>query len=354
MQGAMIWSIPFTRIAGITVRIHITFLIFMVGDVGNAASNFGGQFALQVFLYNIMLFFVVLMHELGHCFAARWVGGSADEILLWPLGGLAMTAPPNTARAHFITTACGPAVNLVFYLLTGIIILIMGFWPPINPLWSGWSAVTTTNGIHVSMQDLPWYSTWLLRFFHLNWFLFWFNVLCVGFPMDGGRLLQCILWPRYGYLQSTRIACYCGYGVAVLLGLWAFIFLGKDNISALLTTFMLVAFIYYTCFTMLQQIEMHGASMMEENQYGDFSAGYTSLERGQRKPQPGLFQRWMAERAERKRVREEEQQAADDQRVDELLAKINEQGGIQALTPEEQRFMKKASAKLKQKRKKGL
>jgi hypothetical protein len=39
--------------------------------------------------------------------------------------------------------------------------------------------------------------------------------------------------------------------------------------------------------------------------------------------------------------------------VDELLAKINEQGGIQALTAEEQRFMKKASAKLKQRRKKG-
>lgn len=353
MQGAMIWSVPFTRIAGILVRVHLMFILFMVAEVGSAANKFGGQIALEVFIYCVMLFFIVLMHELGHCFAARAVGGTADEILMWPLGGLAMTMPPHTARAHFITTACGPAVNLVLYLVAGIIMLIMGYWPPINPIWSPWSAVTTTEGQTLFMGSLPWYSAWLIRFFHLNWFLFWFNVLCVGFPLDGGRLLQCILWPRLGYVPATRIACYCGYGVAILLGLWAIIFLNKDHYYTVITTFMMSMFIFMTCQSMLQQLDMHGG-LMEDQTYGDFSQGYTSLERGQRRQQqPGFFQKWMTERAERKKQREAEQQAAEDERVDELLAKINEQGGIQALTPEEQRFMKKASAKLKQKRKKG-
>lgn len=36
-----------------------------------------------------ILLFTVLTHELGHCMAARQVGGHAESILLWPLGGLA-------------------------------------------------------------------------------------------------------------------------------------------------------------------------------------------------------------------------------------------------------------------------
>jgi len=78
MQGLTLWSLPFTRIAGITVRIHLLFLIYVIAEVGKA-SQFGSTLALQFFLYMMMLFGIVLMHELGHCFAARSVGGSAEE-----------------------------------------------------------------------------------------------------------------------------------------------------------------------------------------------------------------------------------------------------------------------------------
>src|SRR4029078_2419423 len=42
-----------------------------------------------------MLFLIVLLHEFGHCFAARWVGGEADEIVMHPLGGLALAVPAD-------------------------------------------------------------------------------------------------------------------------------------------------------------------------------------------------------------------------------------------------------------------
>ena len=58
----------------------------------------------------------------------------------------------------------------------------------------------------------------------------------------------------------------------------------------------------------------------------------------------------MNERAEKKKQREEDERIADELRIDELLAKMHEGGGIQALTSEEQRFMKRVSAKLRQKR----
>ncbi|MCH7765652.1 MAG: M50 family metallopeptidase [Acidobacteria bacterium] len=56
-----------------------------------------------------ILFVVVLVHEFGHCFGARYTGGEADEILIWPLGGLAYASPPHNAKAHMITTVAGPA-----------------------------------------------------------------------------------------------------------------------------------------------------------------------------------------------------------------------------------------------------
>ena len=52
-------------------------------------------------------FVIILLHEFGHCFAGRWVGGEADEILMTPLGGLAFARPPKRPLPTFITVAAG-------------------------------------------------------------------------------------------------------------------------------------------------------------------------------------------------------------------------------------------------------
>jgi len=50
-----------------------------------------------------ILLTTILIHEIGHSLAARCVGGKAEGILLWPLGGLAYIAlnasPKGEARA---------------------------------------------------------------------------------------------------------------------------------------------------------------------------------------------------------------------------------------------------------------
>ena len=60
----------------------------------------------------MLLFGIILLHEFGHCFGARYVDGDAKEVLIWPLGGLAFVDVPHTPRALFIATAAGPAVNV--------------------------------------------------------------------------------------------------------------------------------------------------------------------------------------------------------------------------------------------------
>src|SRR5207248_3089000 len=72
--------------------------------------------------------------EFGHCFAGRWVDGEASDILQWPLVGLAYVEVPHTPRAHFVTAAGGPLVNLGLCAISAnLLIFVLGYWPPLAP-----------------------------------------------------------------------------------------------------------------------------------------------------------------------------------------------------------------------------
>src|SRR5215813_13229843 len=114
MWNPMTWSVPLFRIFGITVRLHVLFPIVAIGLILRAACQkdvIPGTWT-DVAMLMVLLFVSVLLHEFGHCFGARLVDGDANEILMWPLGGLAAIEVPNTPRANFLATAAGPAVNL--------------------------------------------------------------------------------------------------------------------------------------------------------------------------------------------------------------------------------------------------
>ena len=118
------WSfpVPWLRPFGITIRIHWMFPVVALGlilqtalarnEAGTAARYPDGAW-IDMALILGLLFFSVLLHEFGHCLAARMVHGDASEVLLWPLGGLAYVDVPHTPRAHFLTAAAGPASSAV-------------------------------------------------------------------------------------------------------------------------------------------------------------------------------------------------------------------------------------------------
>ena len=109
------------RLFGITIRVHILFVIWIAWRL--IASGDGWQFH-AAFLG--MLFGIVLLHEFGHCFGARSVGGFAENILMWPLGGLAYAHAPMTPWAQFVTVASGPLVNVGFCVLAGVVHCFFG------------------------------------------------------------------------------------------------------------------------------------------------------------------------------------------------------------------------------------
>src|SRR5260370_6666902 len=106
---------PLGRLFAITIRIHILFplvALALIARVGFDDKLPPGA-SIDAAIVMALLFFSVLLHEFGHCFAARSVNGDAQEVLLWPLGGLAAVDVPHTPRANLITAAGGPAVHFV-------------------------------------------------------------------------------------------------------------------------------------------------------------------------------------------------------------------------------------------------
>jgi Zn-dependent protease len=346
MRDPLTWSWPILRVFGITVRVHLLFPLVALGLILRAGSEKlapANTWVDATMLVGLM-FVAVLLHEFGHCYGARLVDGDATEILLWPLGGLAYVDVPNTPRANFIATAMGPAVNLLLCVLSALIMglaLDPGLQPQWNPIWYPFRDVlgmwhfTTWSGEAWHTGDMAIVA--LMQFFWINWVLFLLNVLILGFPLDGGRMFQCLLWPRLGYHNSLRMALYSGFLFSLVIfvvSLW------QNEILI----FFLSLWIFVTCRQQLIMMMTGG----EDSMLGyDFSQGYTSLERDEPTPEPrkkrlSFWQRWLQRRAARKRQREQERQEADERRMDELLQKIQREGR-QALTDEENRFLKRVA-----------
>jgi Zn-dependent protease len=392
MRDPMTWSFPLGRMFGIRINVHVLLPLVLVGLIMRVTMGKDAPVTLaEALVMSGLLILSVLLHEFGHCFAARSVDGDAAEVLLWPLGGLAYCDVPHTPRANLITALGGPAVNLALCVAAGGALLFAGLAPPLHPLdslsaykprLSDWrNGVTWQVGVSnyrvapeaakpeaagksdpankakdaptdarvgpaVALPAAPSAPPLLLwqilagQLFWINWFLMLVNVVLVGFPFDGGRVLQCILWARTDYRQGTTTACYAGFVVMLLLAIYAVF---ANEVLALF----LALFVYAHCRQQLILLETGG----EDAPFGyDFSQGYTSLEGGQppattpRRKRPNWFQRWLQRRAAQKARREQDTREAEERRMDELLEKV-QRNGIHSLSDEERRFLTRVSAR---------
>jgi Zn-dependent protease len=348
MRDPFSWSLPLGRMFGITIRLHILFPIFILViwlKVATDSKATTGQ-GVEVLIILTLLFFSVLLHEFGHCFGARLVDGEANEVLLWPLGGLARCDVPHTPRANFITSAAGPLMNLLLCILCAGVLAFCSLRPSFDPtltqLWTtelyDWQGHLWASEYNPLAARLDYWQVLVARFFWLNWVSFLVNVLILAFPLDGGQMLQALLWPRLGYRQAMLTAVFFGFVFMFIIGIYA---LWKNE----LLVFCLALFIYSSCKQQWIILET-GA---EDTLFGyDFSQGYTSLERDQppppRKKRANFLQRWLQRRRALKMQREQEREAAEERRMDELLAKI-QRDGRQSLTDEENRFLKRVADK---------
>ena len=191
-------SIRLFRIAGIDVFLHWSWFLVAIYEVQVWRSMFTSPFW-AVLLY-LGLFALVTMHEFGHALACRQVGGQADQIVLWPLGGIAFVRPPQRAGAMLWSIAAGPLVNL---LLAPILTFILH-----SAARAGW---------HETNLDAYLVLLWLWR---INLALLFFNLLPI-YPLDGGQILRALLWFPLGQIRSLFVATGVGFAGGIGLGLVA-------------------------------------------------------------------------------------------------------------------------------------
>jgi len=377
MRDPMAWSLRLFRAFGIQVRVHLFFFLVTFGLFGRTLYEGGYVAPIDIFLFTVVLLFgIILLHEFGHCFGGRSVGGEAEEILIWPLGGLAMVDVPRNWKAHTFTVAAGPFVNVLICFILALAIAGAGFVPTLNPIYEPYACemhnyrdgrtYTSEYGLqlyepskdgtisstavirgrgkpeflneqalksNLERAQAPVWLVWLNRAFWLSWVLLLFNLI-PAYPLDGGQLLQGFIWARNDYRQGVTVACYSGYVCGAIMLIVA-IATNETLLSALALAMLLASY------TKLKQLEM------DESPFGDFSNGYSSLDSDDEEAPPprkrqSFFKRWMTARAVKRMQRDMVQREEEDARMDQLLEKIARSGKA-SISDEERRFMERIS-----------
>ncbi len=322
-QNPLFLSFPLGVWLQTSVRMSVWFPIVLIVLWARLGLQLGTICAL-------LLLASVLVHEFFHVFGARWTGGDAEEILIWPAGGLAYCQPGPSFRSEILTVAAGPLANVLLAALMLPAVLSSGmlsecFHPVVLP--------------PVSLDgNLP--QTLAVLMFSLNVKLVYLNLLPV-YPMDGGRLTQIVLsqWWDGGVVRT--VSFWTAMVAAVLLGIIGYMIDPAVGITLVtLSSFILIL-------NLLESIQRQMSDSFDDSFLGyDFSQGYTSLEQGtgERSRRPGLVEQWREKRRLKKLEREQRERVETESRLDALLEKVHQQG-MDALTPDEQRFLKQASAR---------
>lgn len=173
----------------VTVELWFWITAFLLGgglrpDAWSSVSNLA-----NLAIWAIVVFFSILIHELGHAFTGRRFGAN-PEIVLHAFGGAAvMHGARFNRRQDLLVTAAGPGASI---LLGSLALAALVYLPIPSP------------DVRETLVDLVW----------INYFWTLINLLPIQ-PLDGGLLLRTALGDRR--LDITcLIGVFCAAGVAVL------------------------------------------------------------------------------------------------------------------------------------------
>lgn len=328
-------SFKLGRLFGIDIYIHILFIVWAGFQLVTTRDL---QFTLT---FLGMIYAIVLIHEYGHCLGARWVGGDADKILLWPLGGIAYPTAPMRPWPQFVTIAAGPIVHPVFCLISGIYVAMN-----VGAFELAW--LSPFHGMPYFTRNLFDPLSLAVMFYNVNLLLLAFNLLPI-FPLDGGQLLRSILWPYMGLNQATVLSCQIGIVGAIGLGILGV----TGGFNLILVAIAIMAGM--TCFQHLQAARY--GQLWQDDAYT------TAAMQSQAKAKPLLERLFKIRRPQRQKTQttsrptstpsanpnpgawetKQQERADREAEVDRILKKVKE-NGLNSLSYIEQQTLKNATA----------
>lgn len=199
-------SLTIFFIKGIQVRLHWTFLIFIAWVLlMQALARAPLHIAILTISELLAVFVCVLLHELGHAFAARYYKIPIREIRLLPIGGLTyFTKQPANPKQEIVVSIAGPLVNII------IALAMIPFIPAGANLWHPNNIIIIHTG----------------NFFHflynINVILTVINLLPI-LPLDGGKITKGLLglvfkpYTAFRIILSISTVCSLSLTIAGLL-----------------------------------------------------------------------------------------------------------------------------------------
>lgn len=352
------WSLGLGRWGGVHVRVHMFFFLFAALTCylswweGRAA---GAPQVDRLAIYALLILSAsVLLHELGHAWAARRTGARLEPLILVPWGGLGSPQGLREPGAELLVHLAGPGAQVaVCLLLAPLLVSASGNLPGLlHPLAPGDLTVGTTAVVLVKLT------------FWLNWLLLLVNLLPV-FPFDGGAALRAALllkWPDLGRRGASWLVATLAKAAVFGLVLVA-IFAPLDDSQGLVpmrfALVLLCIFLYFSAqhedrrsaadeaareelFSDADADADEDADVDADADADDLSALEGAVAR--RTDAPGPLQRWLERRRELQRFHELEQEAEEERSLDEILERLH-QFGRDSLSPEDRALLERVSAR---------
>ncbi|MFI6508899.1 site-2 protease family protein [Streptosporangium sp. NPDC050855] len=142
------------------------------------------------FVFAVLLYVSVLLHELAHCVVARMYGLPVRRITLYLLGGVSeIEREPETPGREFMVAFAGPLLSL------GLAAVGFAVYQVVPP--------DTIAGVLIFQL---WFANLIVGIFNL----------LPGLPLDGGRMLRAGVWKVTGRPGAgTVVAAWVGRALAV-------------------------------------------------------------------------------------------------------------------------------------------
>ncbi len=214
------WSIGF-NFAGVPTTIHPSaWLVLLI--LGGAFRSDG---VLPALVFTVFGMLCLLVHEYGHAFVCRWLGGGRSVVQIASMGGVTSSEfPPPTRAGHILMVLAGPGASLLLGLLGGVVFGIL-----IGDVCAG-TLFSLLSPIPGALEATPWleqnvlqpvqeavftgdFSRYqILSFLTLFEICVWWTLinLLPVFPLDGGQAL--LLTTR-----NEKLTAYTGVTICVLL-----------------------------------------------------------------------------------------------------------------------------------------
>jgi stage IV sporulation protein FB len=347
MTDILTWSINLGRWSGVQIRLHYFFVFFAIGRLLTAVTREPNTFA-STFCWLLILLVVLALHELGHATMALYQRVEPDDIRLWPLGNFVVPSGSSRSNENLPVAVAGIATSGFLAIFSAILLAMAGARMVFNPFGDGNDA----GAPYYMMEGYPrveaFRPLWVVGWFgYLNLVVFLTNLI-PALPLDGGRVLRAALArSSVGITRDNPYAQWMAHGIALILALAALarFFRSYSDGLTLIALALLIELIVRS-----ETRIMEDGGFFDDGVFGyDFSEGYTSLESSAAKVRPyreSALKRWRRKRSELRRQRRVAREAAEERRMDEILEKIHVQGKA-SLTDEENRFLVRVSAKLR-------